>query len=344
MKKECFVFLSDENKYGSMYPVLLADTLKKENVYFVDRTFHMRGKIFDIFKKFFFSTVVNMKTNEFPSKMARRILKNQYQLKRILTQTSKTYEKVNVVFFNASIKRYYAKEILQDLKGIHSNINFYMFFMDPSTIFASESAMKIIDEDETLFEKIFTVDKEDATKNGWRYWPTPYSKIEKERKADYNLYFCGATKGRHQLLIELVQFLEKNHINNRMDVFYIKKNEKNLNKLLKVMDVKSIAHMKLYQETIQAMNRASCILEIVTEGQSATFTLRCYEAVIYNKKLLTNNKKIFEFPYYDCRYMKYFCSMEDIDIEWLKKDIQVDYKYQGEYSPIRLLEEIKNAK
>ena len=32
MKKECFIFTSDENTYGSIYKVLLNDILSKGNV------------------------------------------------------------------------------------------------------------------------------------------------------------------------------------------------------------------------------------------------------------------------------------------------------------------------
>lgn len=341
MKENCFIFLSDENKYGSMYSVLLAEALERENVYFLNRTFRANGKIFGKLKKFFFSTLVNMKLKEIPCHIAHKILKNQYQLKELLQQKCEEYEIVYVIFFNASIKRYYSKEVLERMKNMNKKIKFHMFFMDPSTIFASENAMKVIDS--KLFDNVFTVDKEDAKNNGWKYWPTPYSKITENMKAEYDIYFCGATKSRHNQLIGLIHYFDKNLVKYKMDVFYIRKKEKNLDKLLQVMDVEGIEHMKTYEQTINEMIHASCILEIVTEGQSATFTLRCYEAVIYNKKLLTNNKKIFEFPYYDSRYMKYFENVEDIDIGWLKKDIGVNYKYQGDYSPLKLLEEIRNG-
>lgn len=343
MEKECFVFLSDENKYGSMYPVILADAMKKDNVYFLERTFKATGKLFTMLKNILFSTVLNIKLREIPCSITQKILSEQYMLKDEVQNKCREYDKVHIVFFNASIKRYYSDKILEDIKNISNKVCFYMFFLDPSTIFASGSALNLISNNSDLFDRIFTVDKKDSEDRGWKYMPTPYSKVLECTEAENDIYFCGATKNRHNLLIDLIKCFNINNIKYCMDVFYIKKKEKNLDKLLKVMDIQSIANMKTYKETLYEMSNSSCILEIITKGQSATFTLRCYEAVVYNKKLLTNNKKIFEFPYYDSRYMKYFSDIEDIDIEWIKSDIKVDYHYKGDYSPLKLLKEIQNG-
>ena len=39
MKKECFVFTSDENKYGSIYKVLLNDIISRDNIFYIEKTF-----------------------------------------------------------------------------------------------------------------------------------------------------------------------------------------------------------------------------------------------------------------------------------------------------------------
>ena len=85
--------------------------------------------------------------------------------------------------------------------------------------------------------------------------------------------------------------------------------------------------------------KGSVILEVVQEGQVAP-TLRPYEAVIYNRKLLTNNPNIKKFPYWDSKYMRYFSCVEDIDWKWVKDNTEVDYKYDGRFSPNKLLEDI----
>ena len=75
------------------------------------------------------------------------------------------------------------------------------------------------------------------------------------------------------------------------------------------------------------------------KGQVA-LTLRPYEAVVYNKKLLTNNKTILSFKYYNPRYMHYFEKIEDIDWNWVARKEKVNYEYEGDFSPIYLLQDI----
>ena len=71
-------------------------------------------------------------------------------------------------------------------------------------------------------------------------------------------------------------------------------------------------------------------------------SLRYFEAIVYNKKLLTNNPEVVELPYYDERYMRVFESIEDIDVDWVKAIEKIDYKYKGEFSPLGIIEYIKN--
>ena len=94
-----------------------------------------------------------------------------------------------------------------------------------------------------------------------------------------------------------------------------------------------------YSDMLKILPNVQCILDIPQEDQAA-LTLRPYEAVVYNKKLLTNNKRIKSFKYYDNRYMQYFERVEDIDWDWLVSDINVNYGYQGDFSPYHLLNQL----
>lgn len=213
MKKECFIFTSDENNYGSIYKVLLNDILAKDNVFFLERTFVFKNQLFDLIKRVVFSTNLNIKTNEMFARKARKLLKNKYSLNRKLQEVEKKYEYINVIFFNASIKRFYSTDLLKNIKSKYSNVKFNLFFMDPSTIWASKNAMEIVEEDESLFDNIFTVDINDSRKKGWIHWVTPYSKLNIDISGNaQDLYFCGATKDRHKLLIKLNKALKVNSV------------------------------------------------------------------------------------------------------------------------------------
>lgn len=92
-----------------------------------------------------------------------------------------------------------------------------------------------------------------------------------------------------------------------------------------------------YEKVIAGILNSNVVIEILQVGQTGP-SLRYYEAVCYNKKLLTNNPEIKNLPYYDSRYMKVFKSVEDIDVEWVKKSENIDYHYADEFSPIHLLD------
>lgn len=94
-----------------------------------------------------------------------------------------------------------------------------------------------------------------------------------------------------------------------------------------------------YSEVLASVLNTNTIIEIVQEGQSGP-SLRYYEAVCYNKKLLTNNSFIKDFPFYDERYMKVYDDPKEIDAKWLKDKTAVNYGYHDEFSPKHLLDRI----
>ena len=69
-------------------------------------------------------------------------------------------------------------------------------------------------------------------------------------------------------------------------------------------------------------------------------TLRYYEAITYNKKLITNNEMVKKLPFYNPYYMFVFCDPEDIDLAWVKRSVKVDYHYNNEFSPKELVKDI----
>ena len=96
-----------------------------------------------------------------------------------------------------------------------------------------------------------------------------------------------------------------------------------------------------YQEVLRSVSNSKCILEIMQENQAGA-TLRYFEAVCYNKKLLTNNTNIINFPYYNEKWMRIFKKPSDIDIDWILNDDIVDYHYSGDFSPNFLIDRILN--
>lgn len=52
------------------------------------------------------------------------------------------------------------------------------------------------------------------------------------------------------------------------------------------------------------------------------------------------NVQIHDFEYIAFDYMFVFCDPEDIDLEWVKRSVKVDYHYNNEFSPKELVKDI----
>lgn len=96
-------------------------------------------------------------------------------------------------------------------------------------------------------------------------------------------------------------------------------------------------HTLSYDEVVELVQQHDVIVEIMN-GNQAGNTLRLKEAVCYNKCLLTNNPFVQESPYYHPDFIQIFKEVDDIDLS--RFTMNVDYKYNGEFSPCKLMERI----
>ena len=96
-----------------------------------------------------------------------------------------------------------------------------------------------------------------------------------------------------------------------------------------------------YSDVLHHVQRTNCIVEIMNPGQKG-LTLRAMEAVCCNKKLLTDNITIKELKYYDNNYIQYKNPITEVDIDFILDRDKVNYNYNGDFSPIRLIEHIEN--
>jgi hypothetical protein len=126
------------------------------------------------------------------------------------------------------------------------------------------------------------------------------------------MYFLGRDKGRAVLLAELSKRAKEY---NQTVNFLILEDEKE-----KPVPVDGLRYTNKgipYEENLQNVARCNCIVELLQKN-AASPTFRLWEAICFNKKLLTNNCSIKESPFYDSRYVSTFSSIEDIDWEFVK--------------------------
>lgn len=321
--KRAYIVVYQDDLYNTVFDAIFGDLLSHKDVFFlIEKEYPQYG---------IYSYLSSRKLNRVLFGQSSRIYLHYYNLPRLIHKLKKQYVHISVIMHNASlIKPRYPSEIFS-LMG--KNVSYNLLYLDVHDhVWVCSYANYLFEKG--VFDKVFTVDPSDSLKYGIEYCTTPYScqaphgDYEKKNQ----LYFCGSDRGRMATLFNIWKEVKKRKLAFEYDIAcredYIEFYDGDEN-------VHHINHLP-YNEVLKRTISSSCILDIVQKGQEA-LSLRIYEAVVFNKKLLTNNKHIVEFSYYDSRYMQYFESIEDIDWEWVYRDEVVDYSYRDDFSPLKWL-------
>lgn len=181
-----------------------------------------------------------------------------------------------------------------------------------------------------IFDLIVTDEKVDGDVFDLLYAPDPFSMpLFSAEKKKVDICFTGTDKGRAELLNSIAMEACKRGLSCDFRLVGCDKEYSNIKK----------CDWQSYKDIIQQDMSSNCILEILQPGQKS-YTTRLQEAVCLKRKLLTNNPNITQEEYYIPEYVKVFDKVEDIDWDFVQKSVQVDYGYDGRYSPVRFIENV----
>ena len=195
-----------------------------------------------------------------------------------------------------------------------------------------------------LVDYAYTIEEEDLNKSDkLTKCFTPYAKIDGyENMVEKNdIYFGGTIKTRGEIIKSCVEKLIDNKIKIKIELFASKEE---IGKYQFFGDysgvtIEDYSAIKDYSQMVVESLESDVLLDITDGGQTA-LTLRPYEAIVYNKRLLTNNQSILDFEFYDPRYMRYFTEITDEDIQWIKKKEKVEYNYKQQFSVLNIINNI----
>lgn len=192
-----------------------------------------------------------------------------------------------------------------------------------------------------VWHRIYTFDPVDAQKYGYTFRGFDYytkHPVTIPENSESDAYFIGGIKGNRENLVNHLYKAISTHGGKCDFHIMVYKNQK-------YTEIEGIHYIQgnwqPYSNVLNALVKSNVIVEILQEGQYGA-SLRYFEAVCYDKKLLTNNPHITSFPFYNERYMKIFHDINDIDYEWLCKREPVKYNYQGEFSPLQLFKHLSS--
>lgn len=320
------VVVTEETIYSGIFEVIFSDLL--DNGGKILTRYLNEG---NIIRKGLFHLLYKNKVNDHLKGRFEKILKPRYSL--IETLDSFEGESTIVLFVNASLQKFYNCDNLLRIKSKYKSASFVLLFVD--AVFQPQAQRAfMLSKQKNLFDLIYTFDVNDAEKYGFNFCTMPYSKLNVVSKKGEGIYFCGSEKGRADFLNKVYLRLQEIGIPVDFEVFGNKESSKY------AFQIKTNG-LKPYREIVAKLQEFNCVLDVVQGGreEQTGLSLRVYEALVYDKVLITNNRNIFGFPLYNPQFMHYIESPSEIQAKWLK--VQAEYNYSGQLSPMNLFHELE---
>ena len=329
---KCFLIILDGSRYRPMYEHMFSEGKDRNDVYLiVDKKENKRLK----------KLLIRRKVQDITRGSFDFIYLEKNSLYNWLSINSKEYKKIYIVFTNASLNyNPYICGNLQRYQKKWPSIKYILYYLDIVGCGPSRNADFL--RKKGIFDLIYSIDAKDCERYGLLHTYTVYpSNTFSNKSRDlYDLYFAGVSKNRSGIIKELVENNSINNADSRIKIDLICGGD---SEILQGYEDRINLYPKNnyldYNYILEEELSSNVILDIVQPGQKA-LSLRPYEAVVYNKKLLTNNKSIFSFPYYNEKYMKYFEDTSGISWEWINRRETVDYGYKGDFSLNTFLDDI----
>lgn len=187
------------------------------------------------------------------------------------------------------------------------------------------------------FDIWMSFDEGDAEKYGMPYFSEIESKtniINADNYPKHDVFFAGKAKDRLPRLLKAYDILTAGGCR---CYFYITGTEG------LTSDREGVVYADRnmsYREMLTHSVNSKCLLEINQENATG-YTSRFLEAVIYGIKLITDNVKIKDSIHYNPEYMQVINNVNDINAEFVKRDVGVvDYHYENQFSPVLLINQI----
>lgn len=235
------------------------------------------------------------------------------------------------VFTDTSIREV-TEAVLRKLKKSNNKLVIY-FLNTIGRDSTTDYAVRLVKKG--YFDAHFTIDANDAKKNKFNYCNCCYSKIDLNPVTNlFDLTFVGKNKGRITDIQNIARATQ--NVRSKYYVSEVKSSD------MKIIDNVIYNQTLPYHAVLDLVNKSRAILEWVQDGQVG-FSFRIYEAICYDKILITNNQFVKQCSFYNERSMIIIENSATDILSILENTENPKYGYSGEYSPIHLVKQIKNT-
>ena len=188
-----------------------------------------------------------------------------------------------------------------------------------------------------VYDYWMTFDEGESKQYGFKHFDEFESKLQIPIGKDYpiaDVFFTGRAKDRLPKLVEIYDKLTSGGLR---CLFIIMSAPKEIQ--VERDGIKYIDKPITYTEMLRLTVNCRCILDL-NQADCVGYTSRILEAIIYNKKLVTDNMSILSTKFYNPQYVQCVKTAGEIDTKSVKEDDAVDYHYNNEFSPLNRLSQI----
>lgn len=224
---------------------------------------------------------------------------NKYH-KRILNETKdKHYDFIFWIRCEA-----FSRETIQAFRTQHPNAKMVVFFWDSFN--NNRNSARVYD----LFDRVFSFDKNDSKKYGIQFKPLfyydLYSKIKKTNHYKYKTLFIGTLHSDRYKLVHEIESQITNIGHESFSWFYLPSRllfykMRLEDKTIKMIDKDIIKYTPLSLKKMVELYEQSEIIIDVQHPKQTGLTMRTFETLGARRKLITTNKDIVNYDFYNPR-------------------------------------------
>lgn len=212
------------------------------------------------------------------------------------------------------------------VKKKYPNVKFAYIFTNIIK-YTAANERDYVDKLNDWYDVVFAFDPMDAEKYNFEYSPLIYDADfsgEEERSDNLNgsVFYLGQAKDRLDGLLSVYEKLNEYDIKCDFHIANVPES-----KIKYENDIVYNQYMT-YSEAVKRIKNSSCLIDVI-QGDSQGLTIKTCEAVCYDKKLITTNKHVTEYPFYDSRYIRVIETADDIDKEFFQNNEEVSYSQEG---------------
>ncbi len=230
-----------------------------------------------------------------------------------------------IVFYDRNRFAYDNKFLLY-LRKKYSGIKLAYIFTN-IVKYTAATELGYLDKLNDWYDVVYAFDPEDAKRYGFSYSPLiydadpSYDRKVKESKENV-VFYVGQAKDRLPGLLSCFEKLRQLGIKTDFHIAKVQETD------IKYEDEIIYNKFMTYDECVDSIQKATCLIDVI-QGESAGLTIKTCEAVCYDKKLITTNKHVMEYPFYDPRYIRIVESPDDIDEAFFNENRDVHYSQAG---------------